>query len=120
MASQLHRLELLRRDRNPATQSVDYRYICCPRRCLGTDLEYVIPYMINAPPTGHGWGYKTGLLYVITGSISLVLCYFFVPEIARRNAADLDELFEKGVPARRFKQYVTEYQKAAQDARESA
>jgi hypothetical protein len=76
--------------------------------------------MINAPPTGHGWGYKTGLLYVITGSISLVLCYFYVPEIVRRNAADLDELFEKGVPARRFKQYVTESQKAAQDARESA
>jgi len=71
--------------------------------------------MINAPPTGHSWGYKTGLLYVITGFISLVLCYFFVPEIARRSNRELDEMFEANVPARHFKKYVTESQKQAEE-----
>ena len=35
----------------------------------------------------------------------------YVPEPSRRNAAELDELFEKGIPAWRMRKYVTDVQK---------
>jgi hypothetical protein len=112
-------MELLRRDRNPATKSVDYRYICGPRRCLGTDSECVDPLHDQRSTYRTRMGLQDWASLRDHG-IHLARLVLLFRSRDCINAADLDELFEKGVPARRFKQYITESQKAAQDARESA
>lgn len=35
-----------------------------------------------------------------------------LPEVAQRNYAELDEMYEKGVPAWKMKGYVTDVQKS--------
>ena len=45
-----------------------------------------------------------------TGAVCCVIIYFFVPEPSLRNAAELDEMYEKGVPAWKMKNYVTDVQ----------
>lgn len=49
-----------------------------------------------------GWGVKIGLFF---GGISLLYyipTYFLYPETKNRTYAQLDELYERGVPARHF------------------
>jgi SP family sugar:H+ symporter-like MFS transporter len=43
-----------------------------------------------------------------------VVIYFFVPEPSQRNSAELDEMYEKGVPARRMRKYITDVQRMQQ------
>jgi hypothetical protein len=43
-------------------------------------------------------------------TLGLVACYFLVPETKARTFAELDELFEKRVPARHFANYKTQVQ----------
>lgn len=57
------------------------------------------------------WGYKTAWLFLGTGIVVSILVYFYVPEPSQRNAAELDEMYEKGVPARRMRHYVTDVQR---------
>lgn len=38
------------------------------------------------------------------------MTWFFAPEPSRRNPAELDELYAKGVPAWRMNNYVTDVQ----------
>jgi hypothetical protein len=59
---------------------------------------------------GANWGYNTAWLFFGTGIASVVLAIFYVPETAQRNPAELDEMYEKGIPAWKMKRYVTEVQ----------
>lgn len=45
----------------------------------------------------------SAFLYGGTGFIGLVICYFFVPETKGRSFLELDELFERRTPARKFR-----------------
>ncbi len=56
------------------------------------------------------WGPKTGLFFAGTGTIVCVIGWFILPELAQRTPAEIDEMFEKRVPPRKFKNYVTEVQ----------
>lgn len=69
--------------------------------------------------TGADWGYKTAFLFLGTGTITCVIAYFYVPEPSQRNSAEMDEMYEKHVPARRMKKYVTDVQKQRQVTRSS-
>lgn len=60
------------------------------------------------------WGYKTAWLFLGCGLAVTVLVFFFVPEPSQRNAAELDEMFEKRIPARKMREYVTDVQKRGQ------
>jgi len=62
------------------------------------------------------WGVKTGFFFLATGLPGSLWAWYCLPEIARRTPAELDELFAKGVPTRRFKTYVTDVQREAQVA----
>jgi hypothetical protein len=62
---------------------------------------------------GANWGYNTAWLFFGTGLIALVLTVLYVPECAKRNPAELDEMYDKGVPAWRMKKYVTDVQTRA-------
>ncbi|KAM6522876.1 hypothetical protein FALCPG4_012491 [Fusarium falciforme] len=59
---------------------------------------------------GVDWGYKTAWLFFGTGVVVCILLYFFLPECSRRNAAEVDEMYAKGVPAWKMGKYVTEIQ----------
>ncbi|WVW82736.1 hypothetical protein I302_104747 [Kwoniella bestiolae CBS 10118] len=74
--------------------------------------SFCTPLMLNGD--AH-WGVKTGFFFAGTGSISTVIGWFLLPEVARRSPAEIDEMFEKKVPLRKFKGYVTEVQMVAEE-----
>jgi hypothetical protein len=63
---------------------------------------------------GANWGYKTAWLFLGTGTICCIIIYFFVPEPSQRNSAELDEMYEKRVPARKMRNYTTDVQRMQQ------
>ncbi|KAI1334133.1 general substrate transporter [Xylariaceae sp. FL0016] len=72
--------------------------------CFSTLFLQVIPYMIN-PDQGNLGG---KICFVFFG-LSLPMCvvqYFNLPEMKGRNYAELQEMFDNKVPARRFQGYV--------------
>ncbi|OGM39568.1 hypothetical protein ABOM_011784 [Aspergillus bombycis] len=73
---------------------------------LFTMWAFVIPFVFN--PDKANLGAKTAFIF---GGIS-VFCILYVwvyqPETAGRTYAELDEMFMKGVPARKFKTYRTD------------
>ncbi|KAL1959385.1 hypothetical protein VTO42DRAFT_2188 [Malbranchea cinnamomea] len=75
---------------------------------FGLTFNTSVPVILDV--NGADWGYKTAWLFFATGTVTSVIVYFFVPEPSRRNAAEMDEMFEKGVPAWKMKNYVTEIQ----------
>ncbi|KAK4656486.1 hypothetical protein QC762_204740 [Podospora pseudocomata] len=75
---------------------------------VGWVVSFCTPYFIN--PDKLGWGPKYGYIW---GSSNLVLAlwaFFYVPETKGRSLEQLEELFEKGVSARKFSSYVVERQ----------
>ena len=63
-------------------------------------VSFTFPYLFN--PDAAGLGAKIGFIYG-----SLMLCasawvYFLLPETAQRSLEEIDEMFEKQVPAREF------------------
>ncbi|KAH8691383.1 hexose transporter [Talaromyces proteolyticus] len=70
--------------------------------------SFCTPIMINGPLTK--WGVKTGFFFAATGSISVLIAWFILPEVTRRTPAEIDELFEKKVNLRKFKNHVTDVQ----------
>ncbi|KAL4988646.1 general substrate transporter [Aspergillus falconensis] len=70
--------------------------------------SFCTPLMINGGATQ--WGVKTGFFFAATGTISVVIAWFILPEVTRRTPAEIDELFEKKVNLRKFDKYVTDVQ----------
>jgi hypothetical protein len=66
--------------------------------------------MVTVDVNGVNWGYKTGWLFFGTGTFACVLLWFYLPECAQRNAAEIDEMYEKGVSPRKMAKYITEAQ----------
>lgn len=65
-----------------------------------------MPYLINTDKANLG----AKVCFVFMG-LSLPACaylYFCLPEMKGRNYAELQEMFQAGVPARKFKTYVTQ------------
>lgn len=67
----------------------------------GIVTNVVTPLMLN--PTGWDWGAKTGFFWAGTSVVGVVWSWSRLPEPKGRSYAELDELFERRVPARRFK-----------------
>lgn len=64
-------------------------------------VNILTPYMIN--PTAWNWGNFAGFFWAGTCFCVLVYHYFRLPEPSGRTFAEIDLLFERGVPARQFK-----------------
>lgn len=62
---------------------------------------YTTPIMLASP--GADWGLHIGYFWAGTTTIGLTLIFFFVPETRGRTWNELDELFERGIPARKFR-----------------
>ncbi|RDW70966.1 maltose permease MAL61-1 [Coleophoma cylindrospora] len=57
-------------------------------------------YMLN--PTGGNLGGKCGYVWGATGFLCLVTAYFFLPEMKGRSYREIDILFNRKVPARKW------------------
>lgn len=59
----------------------------------------VVPYVFQSP----GYlGAKTSLIFCATLAPAIIWAYFKVPETNKRTPAELDAMFEAGIPARKF------------------
>ncbi|OJJ42785.1 hypothetical protein ASPZODRAFT_104447 [Penicilliopsis zonata CBS 506.65] len=65
---------------------------------IGTVTNIVIPFELDAI------GSKTGYMFFGLGVICMVLIYLWIPDVTGRTYAQLDELFERRIPARKFKE----------------
>ncbi|KAE8844252.1 hypothetical protein PTNB85_02517 [Pyrenophora teres f. teres] len=78
--------------------------IVLARNCYnvgGIVTNVITPRMLN--PTAWGWGAKAGFFWAGTSVLGLVWSLCRLPEPKGRTFGELDELFERGVPARGFK-----------------
>lgn len=64
-------------------------------------MNIIIPYMLN--PSAWNWKAKAGFFYAGLCFLCGVWTFFRLPEPKGRTYAELDALFEQGVPARKFK-----------------
>lgn len=71
-------------------------------------VSFCTPYFIN--PDQLGWGPKYGYIWGGSNLILAIWAFFFVPETKGRSLEQLDELFEKGVSARKFSSFALERQ----------
>lgn len=60
------------------------------------------PRMLNDSSDAWNWGAKTGLFYFGLCGIWAVWIFFFLPETKNRTFGELDYLFQKRTPARKF------------------
>lgn len=67
--------------------------------------NFVLPYIFN--PDKGNLGAKTMFIFGGFGVLGVAFFWFCQPETAKRSFAELDEMFFKQVPARKFKTYVT-------------
>jgi hypothetical protein len=64
---------------------------------------FVLPYLFN--PDEANLGAKTTFLFGGISVISLVYLWFCQPETSGRSFEEIDEMFAKRIPARKFKSY---------------
>ncbi|KAI0378574.1 general substrate transporter [Hypomontagnella monticulosa] len=72
--------------------------------CLGLTFNYTVPLMLKV------WSVKTGYFFGAAGTISCIIGYFVLPEIARRTPAEIDEMFQDKIAPRKFRKHVTQVQ----------
>lgn len=62
-----------------------------------------------------GWGAKIGFFFGPLAVLFTILVWFTVPETKGRSYQELDELFERRIPAWRFEQEKTSIQELSED-----
>ncbi|KAK7006462.1 MFS transporter [Favolaschia claudopus] len=65
---------------------------------------FLASYMLN--PTGGNLGGRCGYVWGATGFVTLVLAYFYVPEMKGRSYREIDIMFKRKIPARHFEKTV--------------
>ncbi|KAI9752148.1 MAG: hypothetical protein M4579_005748 [Chaenotheca gracillima] len=65
-------------------------------------------YMLN--PTGGNLGGKCGYVWGATGLLCLITAYFFLPEMKGLSYREIDILFKRRIPARKWKEEVVDVQ----------
>lgn len=68
--------------------------------------SFVLPKLFN--PDQANLGGKTGFIFGGFSLFSIAYLWFYQPETAGRSYEELDEMFMKRIPARKFKNYKTE------------
>jgi SP family general alpha glucoside:H+ symporter-like MFS transporter len=82
--------------------------------CINVMWQFTIPYMFN--PDQANLGAKIAFIFGATCLICIVYLFFYQPETTGRSHQELDEMFAKGVPARKFKNYQSSTQISNQAA----
>lgn len=63
-----------------------------------------------------GWGTKIGFFFAGTTALMLIPVIFYYPETKGRTYAEIDELYERGIPAWRFSTTKTRAQEEIENA----
>jgi MFS transporter, SP family, general alpha glucoside:H+ symporter len=61
-----------------------------------------ITYQLTPQPNGWGWGANSAFFWAATCGLCVIWVYFRLPEPKGRTYGEMDILFERGVPARKF------------------
>lgn len=78
------------------------------QNCLNLMWSFVLPYLFN--PDEANLGAKLAFIFGAFSVFSVVYVWFYQPETAGRTYEELDEMFVKKIPARKFKGYEPEAQ----------
>lgn len=81
--------------------------------CFSLMWSFVLPYMFN--PDRANLGGKVGFVFGGLSIPCIIFLWWYQPETAGRSYEELDEMFMKKVPARKFKSYVTEAEQRGAD-----
>jgi MFS transporter, SP family, general alpha glucoside:H+ symporter len=76
---------------------------------------FVIPYIFN--PDQANLGAKTAFIFGGLSIFCTAYLFFCHPETSGRSYEELDEMFMKHVPARKFRTYQTESEAQGQDVK---
>lgn len=68
----------------------------------GLGISYAVPYLYNDDPQSAGLGLRIGFIWAAFGFIFTVWGWYFVPNLAGKNAYEIDQLFESRAPVRKF------------------
>ncbi|CAN9463927.1 unnamed protein product [Alternaria alternata] len=71
--------------------------------CGQIAVQQLNPRMLNNDPTAWNWGAKTGMFYFGFCLLWVIWIFFFLPETKDRSFAEIDYLFKKKTPARKFR-----------------
>ncbi|KAF3035702.1 hypothetical protein E8E12_006784 [Didymella heteroderae] len=66
-------------------------------------VQQLNPRMLNNDATAWNWGAKTGMFYFGFCLLWVIWIFFFLPETKDRSFAEIDYLFKKKTPARKFR-----------------
>jgi len=67
---------------------------------------FTAPYFIN--PANLNWGGKYGYIWFGSSFLVVAFIYFLVPEVQGRSLEEIEEMFDKRLPAKDFPKYVSE------------
>lgn len=73
------------------------------------------PYQLN--PSAWGWGARSGFFWGGAAILGLIFTFFCVPEPKDRTIAELDILFQRKVPARKFAEAQVHVSEVARENR---
>ncbi|KAH6720545.1 maltose permease MAL61 [Leptodontidium sp. MPI-SDFR-AT-0119] len=65
--------------------------------------NFFVPYMFNRDEGN--WGAKTGFFFAGLSLLAGALIFWEIPEMKNRTYTQLDEMFEKSIPTRKFAKY---------------
>jgi hypothetical protein len=74
-----------------------------------------MPYIFNVDEANLGG--KSCFIFAGFAILCLIYLWFCQPETAGRTYEEMDEMFFKGVPARKFRKYVTEAEVKGREAK---
>ncbi|KAI1212035.1 general substrate transporter [Annulohypoxylon truncatum] len=75
--------------------------------------SFCSPYFIN--PTALNWGAKYCWIWAASNALTFAVFWFFLPDMKGRSLEEIDELFEKRVPARNFQTFECQSSSQAHD-----
>ncbi|KAG0632890.1 hypothetical protein HOY80DRAFT_1110133 [Tuber brumale] len=66
-------------------------------------VSFTLPYLLNPPHAA--LGARVGFIYGGVSAISVVVAWLLIPEMKGRSLEEVDEMFEKGIAVRQFRDY---------------
>ncbi|CZR67483.1 probable transporter (major facilitator superfamily) [Phialocephala subalpina] len=69
----------------------------------GIVVNILTTYQLTPKPNGWGWGAKSAFFWAGSCALCIVWIYFRLPEPKGRTYGEMDVLFERGIPAREFR-----------------
>lgn len=66
-------------------------------------VSFTLPYLLGPPYAA--LGARVGFIYGSTSAISVVVAWLLIPEMKGRSLEEVDEMFEKNIAVREFRDY---------------